>query len=68
MALTFYLSVRLSRCVCSVLYIPIAAAPGRIMAVRPTSEHLDFEAAISRAADSLGYILKSEQEQCLKSL
>ena len=31
------------------------------MAVRPTSKHLDLE-----AADSLGDILKSEQEQCLK--
>ncbi len=36
------------------------------MLVRPTSKHLGPEAAISRAADSLGYILKSEQEQCLK--
>ncbi len=33
------------------------------MVVRPTSKH---SVSISRAADSLVYILKSEQEQCLK--
>ena len=30
--------------------------------------HLGLETAISRAADSLGCILKSEQEQCLKKI
>ncbi len=34
------------------------------MVERPTSKHLGLEAA--QAADSLSYILKSEQEQCLK--
>ncbi len=54
------LSVRLGCCIqSSIIY------PGRIMVERPTSKHLGLEAAISRAADSLSYILKSEQEQCL---
>ena len=35
------------------------------MVVRPM-KHLGLEAAISRAAESLSYILKNEQEQCLK--
>ncbi len=51
-----------------VLHILELLQLGKIMAIRPSSKHLDFEADISWASDSLGYILKSEQEQCLKKL
>ncbi len=56
------LSVRLSRCVRPGIVYPIAAAPGRIMAVRATSKHSQTFLELLILSR---YVLKGEQEQCL---